>query len=158
MPMLMTLRMRLPVWPVQAPLRTWVAKAAILSSTACTSGTTSWPSTRMRWLARRAQGHVQHGPPLGDVDLLAAEHGVDAGAQPHRLGQADEQAKGLVGHAVLGVVEVETDRLRGEPLAALGILGEERRAGARRGSSGRAPRGACHSGRWVSGARRRPRR
>ncbi len=28
--------------------------------------------------ARRPQGHVQDGPVFGDVDLLAAEHGVDA--------------------------------------------------------------------------------
>ena len=45
MPMLMTLRMRLPVWPFHSPLRTRSEKAAILSSTACTSGTTFSPST-----------------------------------------------------------------------------------------------------------------
>ena len=45
MPILTTLRMRLPVWPVHAPLRTRSEKAAILSSTACTSGTTFTPST-----------------------------------------------------------------------------------------------------------------
>ena len=47
MPMLMTLRMRLPVWPFQAPLRTRSAKSAILSRTACTSGTTLRPSCRI---------------------------------------------------------------------------------------------------------------
>jgi hypothetical protein len=45
MPMLTTLRMRRPVWPFQAPLRTRSTNDAILSSTACTSATTSCPST-----------------------------------------------------------------------------------------------------------------
>jgi hypothetical protein len=45
MPMLTTLRMRLPVWPVHLPERTCSAKSAILSSTACTLGTTFSPAT-----------------------------------------------------------------------------------------------------------------
>ncbi len=45
MPMLITLRMGLPVWPVHSPERTRSAKPAILSSTACTCGTTFSPST-----------------------------------------------------------------------------------------------------------------
>ena len=48
MPMLTTLRMRLPVCPVQAPPRTRSLNDAILSRTACTSGTTSLPSVSMR--------------------------------------------------------------------------------------------------------------
>ena len=36
---------------------------------------------------RRPQGHVQHGAVFGDVDFLAAEHGVDPRAQPGFLGQ-----------------------------------------------------------------------
>ncbi len=45
MPTLITFLMRLPVWPVQAPERTRSAKSLILSSTACTAGTTFSPST-----------------------------------------------------------------------------------------------------------------
>ena len=45
MPMLTTLRMRLPVWPIHSPDRTRPAKSAILSRTACTAGTTFSPST-----------------------------------------------------------------------------------------------------------------
>ena len=45
MPMLTTLRMRLPVWPFHAPLRTRFEKSAMASRTAWTSGTTSLPST-----------------------------------------------------------------------------------------------------------------
>ncbi len=43
--MLTTLRIRLPVCPFQAPLRTRLAKSLIASSTAWTSGTTFFPST-----------------------------------------------------------------------------------------------------------------
>jgi hypothetical protein len=45
MPILMMLRMGLPLWPFHWPLRTRSANAAILSSTAWTSGTTFLPST-----------------------------------------------------------------------------------------------------------------
>ena len=93
MPMLTTLRMRLPVWPFQAPLRTRSAKSAIRSSTAWTSGTTFSPSTTIDCALRRAQRDVQHGAVLGDVDLLAAEHGVDPLAQAALLGQLHEQPR-----------------------------------------------------------------
>jgi len=43
--MLTTFLMRLPVWPFHSPLRTRLAKLAILSSMAWTSGTTFFPST-----------------------------------------------------------------------------------------------------------------
>ena len=48
MPMFTTLRIGLPVWPVQSPPRTRSENAAMRSSTACTSGTTSLPSTSTR--------------------------------------------------------------------------------------------------------------
>ena len=56
MPMLMTLRMRFPVWPFHAPLRTRSANSLILSSTAWTCGTTFSPSTTIEapFGARRA--------------------------------------------------------------------------------------------------------
>ena len=138
MPMLTTLRMRLPVWPFQAPLRTRSAKAAIRSSTACTPGTTFSPSTRIVGAARRAQRDVQHGAVLGDVDLLAAEHRVDALAQPRLLRQRQQQAQRLVGDAVLRVVEVDAGGLERR--------GARRAAGRRR----RARAGAAPSA-WVHG-------
>src|ERR1039458_7919517 len=46
MPILMTLRIRLPVWPFHSPLRTRLEKPAILASTARTCGTTSLPCAR----------------------------------------------------------------------------------------------------------------
>ena len=56
---------------------------------------------------RGAQGDVQHGAILGDVDLLAAEHRVDPVAQARLLGQLQQEVERLVGDAVLGVVEEE---------------------------------------------------
>ena len=75
--------------------------------------------------ARRTQRHVQHGTVLGDVDLLAAEHRVDPLAQPAFLGELQQQLQRLVGDAILRVVEVDADGLGRQPLAALGIVGEE---------------------------------
>ena len=95
MPMLTTLRMRLPVWPFQSPLRTRLAKAAILSSTACTSGTTFWPSTTMDCVLRRAQRDVQHRAVLGDVDLVAAEHRVDVLAQARLARRAASSSRSV---------------------------------------------------------------
>jgi hypothetical protein len=63
------------------------AKAAILSSTSCTSGTTSFAVDEMDSDFGRAQGDVQDGAVLGDVDLVAAEHGVDALAQAGLFGE-----------------------------------------------------------------------
>ncbi len=45
MPTLITLRIRLPVWPFHCPDRTCPANRAIRSSTSCTCRTTSVPST-----------------------------------------------------------------------------------------------------------------
>ena len=67
----------------------------------------------------RAQRDVQDGAVLGDVDLVAAEHGVDARAQAGLLGQLQQQLERLVGDAVLRVVEEEADGLERHPLAAL---------------------------------------
>ena len=73
----------------------------------------------------RAQRHVEHGALLGDVDLLAPEHGVDAPAQVALVGKLQEQLQRLVGDAVLRVVQVEPRALGGETLAAAGVVGEE---------------------------------
>ena len=71
MPMLITLRMRLPVWPVHAPLRTRSANAAMRSSTSCTAGTTSSPSTTMRAPRGARSATCRTARSFGDVDLLA---------------------------------------------------------------------------------------
>ena len=68
---------------------------------------------------------MQHGPILRDVDLLAAEHGVDVVPQPALLGQGHQKLDGLVGDAILGVIQEQAGGLQGHLLAALGIVGEE---------------------------------
>ena len=79
-----------------------------------------------RGVPRRAERDVEHGAVLGDVDLVAPEHGVDPLAQPRLLRQPDEQRDGLVGDAVLRVVEEEAGALGGQALAARRVVGEER--------------------------------
>ena len=51
-----------------------------------------------------AQGSMQHRPFLCHVDLLAAEHCLDALLHARLVGKAKEQAKSLIDHAILGVV------------------------------------------------------
>ncbi len=74
---------------------------------------------------RGAQGSVQDGALLGDVDLVAPKHGVDARPQTGFLGQLEKQFESVVSDAVLGVVEVDADSLGLQALAALGVVGEK---------------------------------
>ncbi len=76
-------------------------------------------------VAWRAERHVEDGSVLGDVDLLAGEHRVDPRTQSRRFRQPHQEADGLVGDAVLRVVEVETRGFEREPFATTGILGEQ---------------------------------
>src|SRR6266849_8954833 len=124
------LAVSMPNFPTSAPL--------VETATKCFATARSSPSVRSvhfgnhvlavdenRLVAGRPEGHVQHRAVLGDVDLLAAEHGVDALAQPGLLGEVDEETERLVGHAVLRVVEVEAHALDRQALAATRVVGEE---------------------------------
>src|SRR5206468_4641087 len=73
----------------------------------------------------RPERHVEDRAVFGDVDLLAAKHGVDALTQPDLLGEADEEAERLVGYAVLRVVEVQADTFDRQAFAATRVVGEE---------------------------------
>ncbi len=72
-----------------------------------------------------AQGHVQDGPLLGNVDLLPPKHGIDTGPQAGFLGQLQQELHRLVGDAVLRVIEVDADGLGGQALPAFGVVREE---------------------------------
>ena len=88
MPMLTTLRMRLPVWPFHSPLRTRVGEGGHLVEHGVDAGDDVFAVDDDRFAFGRAQGDVQDGAVLGDVDLVAAEHGVDArlaGRTPRRV-------------------------------------------------------------------------
>ena len=74
---------------------------------------------------RRAQGSVKHGAFFRHVDLLAAEHRLDAPTQAAFLRKPHEQPDRLVSDAVLRVVEVNAGGFGREALAAPGIVGEE---------------------------------
>ena len=56
---------------------------------------------------------------------LAAEHRVDALAQPALVGELEQQAHRLVGDAVLRVVEVQARRLEANRSARRGIAREQ---------------------------------
>jgi hypothetical protein len=73
-----------------------------------------------------AQGNVQDGPLLGDVDLLPPEHRIDSGPQTGFLGQLQEERERLGSDAALRVVEIDADGFDGHALAAFGIVGKER--------------------------------
>ena len=75
--------------------------------------------------ARRAQRHMQDGAVLRDIDLLAAEHRVDAIAQPRLLRELQQQSQCLVGDPVLGIVEIDSGRFERQPLAAFVIVGKK---------------------------------
>ena len=125
MPMLMTLRMRLPVCPFHSPLRTRLAEVRHLIEHGVDLGHDVLAVDNDGRPSGRAQGHVQHRPLLRDVDLVPAKHGVDARLQRRFLGQLHEQLQGFVGDAVLRVVQKESHRLGGHALAALGVVREK---------------------------------
>ena len=76
-------------------------------------------------VARGAQRGVQHGPVLGGVDLLAAEHGVPEPEDVGGGGQFAQQPQGVVGDEVLGVVDVQVADPEGVRGAAAGVGGEQ---------------------------------
>ena len=68
---------------------------------------------------------MEHRPVLGDVDVVAREHGVDPLAQAALLGQTHEQLERRRVDAVLRVVEVDALGLDRQRLAAGRVGGEE---------------------------------
>ena len=78
-----------------------------------------------RGAARCTQRYVQYGSVLRDVDLLAPEHVVDAGAQTALLGETDEQWQRLISDPVLRIVEIDARGLCGQPFAASLIVREQ---------------------------------
>src|SRR5207247_10629739 len=75
--------------------------------------------------AWRAQGHVQNGSVLRNVEFLAAKHRVDPCPQAGLFRQLQEKFQGLVGDAILRVVEDNPDSFGYHPLASRGIIREK---------------------------------
>ena len=75
--------------------------------------------------AGHPQGHVEHRPVLGGVDVPAGEHGVASLLDTGHPGHRHQGGHGLVGYPVLGVVEVQRSRGHRHPGTPVGIVGEE---------------------------------
>mmetsp|Transcript_41489 Transcript_41489/g.111062 ORF Transcript_41489/g.111062 Transcript_41489/m.111062 type:complete len:486 (+) Transcript_41489:360-1817(+) len=72
-----------------------------------------------------AERDVEHGPVLSDVDFVAAEHSLDLVLQSRLLSESDEERHGVLGDAILGVVEQDVLELDGEGVEAGRVLLEE---------------------------------
>ena len=66
-----------------------------------------------RRVGREAEGRVEHGPVLGDVDVLTGEHGVAAGRDPDLLGEAEQRGVDAIVEEVLGEVDEQVARPQG---------------------------------------------
>ena len=78
-----------------------------------------------RGIPRRAQGDMQRGAALGEVDLLAAKHRVAALGHAAFAGKRQQQAHGLGGDAVFRVIQMQPPALHREPFRPAGIIGEQ---------------------------------
>ena len=74
---------------------------------------------------RRPQRDVQRRAVFGEVDFVAAKHGVDAFPQPGFGCQLEEQLQRFVGDAVFRIIQIESGGLQGHSFAAFWICGEE---------------------------------
>ena len=90
-----------------------------------TSGTTSWPSTRIRASRGARSATCRTARCSVDVDLLAAEHRVAPFDHTAFVGKLQQQPDRLVGDAVLRVVQDTARRLRREALATARVVGEQ---------------------------------
>jgi hypothetical protein len=68
---------------------------------------------------------MENGSPFRDVDLLAPEHGIDAGSQAALLRESDEQRHRLIRDPILRIIEIDTRGVHGQPFAARRIAGEQ---------------------------------
>ena len=135
MPMLTTLRIRLPVRPRPGPAAHAIRKVRHPVEHGMNPRYDVLAVDQDCRAARGSQRHVEHGALLRDIDAFAAEHGVDPGAQAAVLRQADQQSQRFVGDR-----GSSNSRGRGplpRPSAARRVRDRARtaRAGARRGCS-----------------------
>jgi hypothetical protein len=115
---------RLPVWPSHSPLRTRSVNARIFASTALTAGITSSPSTWMGRFERLRSATCSTARP--SVELLGTREHLLAPALDVLLrGEREQQLRGLVGDAVLRVVDEDAARLAGHLGEALRVLREQ---------------------------------
>ncbi len=126
MPMLTTSVIFLPVAPFASPERTASENFAIASSTACTSGTTSCPSTStfapFGWrsaVCSTARFSVM-------LIFSPAEHGVAPLFDARGLGRRGQKLHRRLGHRAFRPVEQQVAVDKRELFEALRIAGESR--------------------------------
>ena len=112
---------------------------------------------RFRQGARRAaaaQGGVQHGAVLACIDGVAGEHARAPAFDITRSRQIEQQCDGLVGDAVLRIVQMQRAGIESESGAARGVGGEQ--ITQMHGAHGLLMRGQCVPGGglvWAHGRR-----
>ena len=124
-PMLTTAAIRLPVAPVQDPLRMRSERSPILAEHRLHVADDVLAVDVQLAAGRHAQRHVEDGAVLGRVDVLAGEHGVAMLLDLGGPGHVHEEAQRLVGRPLLGVVEDEVGRRRRHARRPLGVVREE---------------------------------
>ncbi len=78
-----------------------------------------------RLILGRAQGHMQHRALLGDVDLVAAKHGIDARTQVRLFRQLEQKLDGFIGDAVFRIIEKDAFGLGRQALSTLRVGSEQ---------------------------------
>ena len=104
--------------------------------------------------AGTAQGGVQDGTVLGDVDVLPGVHGVAAGRDVGLFGELEQGVTHLVGEQVLGQVDVQVGRVQAEPLGTRRVGFEPPTHDVRTIDEGGLEVGKCGPGRSVGGINR----
>ena len=141
MPMLTTVRICLPVAPTQMPLRTRSANSPIAAEHVVhlrhdVDHAAVVIDRAEHGAAIGAQGDVEHGAVLGDVDPLAAEHRVAPLGDTGRAGDGEQGDEHGVVDALLGVVDAQVADVDEVALGAARIGGEQLPQVCRRGQRG----------------------
>ena len=74
---------------------------------------------------RSTQRDVKDRAVLSDIDLVAAEHGVDLVPQTAFVGQLQKKRNCLVGDAVFRIIQIEPGAFHNKAFAALVVLSKE---------------------------------
>ena len=130
MPIFTTLRMRLPVWPVNSPLHSARGERRHRVQHPVDIGHNIGAVDLDAGSARRAQRNMQNGAAFRGIDYFAGKHRIAPLRHPALVRQPQQQPQRLIGDAVLRVVEEQARTLGREAFRPAGIFGEQRRADA----------------------------
>ncbi len=94
---------------------------------------------------------MQHRPLLGEIDLLALKHRLDAVGRWASWASRSSRARVSSVTRFFRIVDVEPRRLQGEPLASSGVVGKQLAQCAGRGPADSELRAALQTGSRVAG-------